>query len=66
MVYSPAFDALPAKAKTAVYDRMSAVLSGRIAGEPYGRLSPADRRAIAEILKATKPGLPASFGDTIK
>ena len=66
MVYSPAFDALPARAKTAVYDRMSAVLSGRITGEPYGRLSPADRRAIVEILKATKPGLPATFADTIK
>jgi hypothetical protein len=66
MVYSPAFDALPARAKTAAYDRMSAVLSGRIAGEPYVRLSPGDRRAIVEILKATKPGLPASFGDTIK
>lgn len=66
MVYSPAFDALPARAKTAVYDRMSAVLSGRIAGEPYTRLSPADRRAIVEILRATKPSLPASFADTIK
>jgi len=66
MVYSPAFDALPARAKTAVYDRMSAVLSGRVTGEPYTRLSPADRRAIAEILRATKPGLPASFADTIK
>jgi hypothetical protein len=66
MVYSPAFDALPARTKTAVYDRMSAVLSGRVAGEPYTRLSVADRRAIAEILRATKPGLPASFADTIK
>ena len=66
MVYSPAFDALPAKAKTAVYDRMSAVLSGRVGGEPYTRLSAADRRAIVDILKATKPGLPSSFGDTIK
>jgi hypothetical protein len=66
MVYSPAFDALPAKAKTAVYDRMSAVLSGRVGGEPYTRLSAADRRAIVEILKATKPDLPSSFGDTIK
>jgi len=66
MVYSPAFDALPARAKTAVYDRMSAVLSGRVTGEPYTRLSPADRRSIAEILRATKPGLPVSFADTIK
>jgi hypothetical protein len=66
MVYSPAFDALPARAKTAVYDRMSAVLSGRVAGEPYTRLSASDRRAIVEILRATKPGLPSSFADTIK
>ena len=66
MVYSPAFDALPARAKTAVYDRMAAVLSGRVAGEPYTRLRPADRRAIVEILRATKPGLPTFFTDTIK
>jgi hypothetical protein len=45
---------------------MAAVLSGRVAGEPYTRLSPADRRAIVEILRATKPGLPTFFTDTIK
>jgi hypothetical protein len=66
MVYSPAFDALPARAQAAVYNRMAAVLSGRVGGEPYTRLSPADRRAIVEILNATKPGLPAFFTDTIK
>jgi hypothetical protein len=66
MVYSPAFDALPVAAKTAVYERMWSVLSGRVTGEPYARLSLADRRAIVEILRATKPGLPALFTDTIK
>lgn len=66
LIYSPAFDALPAIAKTAVYGRLSSVLSGRVTGEPYTRLSPADRRAIVEILRATKPGLPPQFGDTIK
>jgi hypothetical protein len=66
MIYSPAFDALPAKAKAAVYERMWHVLSGRVTGEPYTRLSLADRRAIVEILRATKPGLPALFSDTIK
>ena len=40
--------------------------AGRVGGEPYTRLSGADRRATVEILKATKPGLPASFADTIK
>jgi hypothetical protein len=66
MVYSPAFDALPATAKTAVYQQMWRVLSGQVAGEPYKRLSLADRRAIVEILKATKPGVPAFFTDTTK
>jgi hypothetical protein len=66
MVYSPAFDALPPKAKAGVYERMWSVLSGRVTGEPYTRLGPADRRAIVEILRATKPGLPAFFTDTIK
>jgi hypothetical protein len=65
MVYSPAFDALPDKAKAAVFERMWSVLSGRITGEPYTRLSRADRRAIVEILRATKPGLPPIFSDTI-
>ena len=66
LIYSPAFDALPAMAKTAVYGRLSSVLSGRVTGEPYTRLSPANRRAIVEILRATKPGLPPQFADTIK
>ncbi len=66
MVYSPAFEALPSRAKTAVYDRMWRVLSGQVTGEPYTRLSLADRRAIVEILRATKPSLPAFFTDTIK
>jgi hypothetical protein len=66
LIYSPAFDALPARAKSAVYGRLASVLSGQVPGEPYARLSPADRRAIAEILRATKPGLPAQFADTIK
>jgi hypothetical protein len=37
------------------------VLSGRERGERYNVLSPADRRAILEILRETKPGLPEYF-----
>jgi hypothetical protein len=57
MIYSPAFDALPAQAKDAVYQRLSRVL----AGQERSRLSSEDRRAIAEILRDTKKDLPAYF-----
>jgi hypothetical protein len=58
MIYSAAFDALPAVARDAVYQRMWAVLSGREKGERYARLTPADRQAVVEILRETKPGFP--------
>ena len=62
LIYSPAFDALPDEAKTAIYARLSKVLVGNVRGERYQRLSPADRRTIVEILRDTKSDLPASFG----
>jgi hypothetical protein len=61
MIYSEAFDALPATAKTAVYDRLAAVLSGRETSPRYKVLSAADRRAVLEILRATKNDLPAAL-----
>jgi hypothetical protein len=63
MIYSPAFDALPAMAKRAVYERMWRILSGVEAGKKYTRLSAADRRAVVEILRDTKRDLPAYFRD---
>ena len=61
MIYAPAFDRLPAAAKSAVYQRLWDVLSGREAGRRYARLSARDRRAIIEILRATKSDLPPYF-----
>ena len=61
MVYTPAFDALLPAAKEAVYARMWEVLSGRDKDPSYNRLSAADRQAIVEILRDTKPGLPDYF-----
>ena len=61
MVYTEAFDALPPPAQTLVYERMWQVLSGAAAEWDYSRLTPADRRAIVEILRDTKAGLPAYF-----
>ena len=45
MIYSASFDGLPAMAKQAT----------------YARLTQADRIAIVDILRATKPDLPAYF-----
>jgi hypothetical protein len=61
MIYSPAFDALPATAKDAVLRRLWAVLSGRETGAKYKALASADRQAVLEILRATKPDLPDYF-----
>lgn len=57
MIYSEAFDALPAEAKAAIYERLGRVLSGSLPENRYRRLSLADRRAIIEILRDTKPDL---------
>jgi hypothetical protein len=62
MVYSAAFDALPPAALSATYQRMWEVLSGAERGARYTRMAAADRRAIVEILRETKKGLPAYFG----
>jgi hypothetical protein len=67
LIYSPAFDALPPAAKEPLYQRMWAVLSGAERGERYQQaLSRDDRRAVVEILRDTKPGLPSYFNGTIQ
>ena len=62
LIYSPAFDALPAEARDAIYARLSTVLAGADPAPRYRRLSPGDRTAIVEILRDTKSDLPPSFG----
>ncbi|MGE3276119.1 MAG: hypothetical protein AB7O67_13475 [Vicinamibacterales bacterium] len=59
MIYSPQFDALPEAAKARVYRRLHDVLTGGDRGSRYAHLTPADRRAILEIVRATKADLPA-------
>jgi len=61
MIYADAFDALPGMARNAIYRRMWEILSGQEAGPRYLRLTPDDRRAIVEILRDTKEGLPEYF-----
>jgi hypothetical protein len=59
LVYSAAFDALPPAVKDVILRRLWEVLSGKDTKPEYAHLSPADRRAVLEILLATRPGLPA-------
>jgi hypothetical protein len=61
LIYSEAFDAIPAPAKEFIYHRMFEVLTGREQGPEYAALSSEDRRAVLEILVATKPGLPEEW-----
>jgi hypothetical protein len=61
LIYSEAFDALPRPAKDLIYRRLLDVLTGRDQSPGYARLSVDDRRAILDILLATKPGLPSHW-----
>ena len=61
MIYSPAFDALPPVARDKVYARLWRVLSGQDPDRRYAKLSAADRRAVVEILRATRAQLPEYF-----
>jgi hypothetical protein len=61
MIYSAAFQALPAGVREAIYMRIADVVSGRDTAPKYARLSDADRRAVVEILRDTIDDLPAAF-----
>jgi hypothetical protein len=64
LIYSSAFDRLPPGAKDPIYRRMWEILSGSERDARYrAALSLADRRAIVEILRETKPELPSYFRD---
>jgi len=61
MIYSPAFDGLPAATREAIYARIWDVLSGKAQDRKYAKLTPQLRADIVGILLDTKPGLPAYF-----
>lgn len=57
MIYSDAFNGLPEAAKQAIGARLRSVLAGGVKDARHARLSAEDRRAVLDILRATKPGL---------
>jgi hypothetical protein len=61
LIYSPAFDALPQPVLNYIYNKLRKILIGKVHHSKYSHLSPTDRRAILEILIATKPNLPESW-----
>lgn len=58
LIYSAGFDGLPEQTKAYVYRRLHDVLTGKVGDKAFAHLSAADRRAILEIVRETKPGLP--------
>jgi hypothetical protein len=56
LIYSDAFDSLPAPAKDYVYHRLLDVLTGHDQSPDFASLTASDRKAVLEILLATKPG----------
>jgi hypothetical protein len=66
LIYSEAFDAMPEPAKSYIYRRLFEVLSGRDQGPEFASLSAEDRRAILEILVATKPKLPEEWKQFVR
>ena len=61
LIYSRAFDSLPGEVKEYIYQRLWEILSGRATGKDDPQLAVADREAILEILRETKPDLPDSW-----
>ncbi len=58
LIYSEAFDGLPKEVGERVYRRLFDILSGQDVSERFAHLSKPDRKAILEILRETKNGLP--------
>jgi len=61
LVYSDAFDSIPAPARQSIYERLREVLSGHDQTERFVRLSAEDRTNIREILLDTKPDFAAAW-----
>ncbi|HVW37541.1 MAG TPA: hypothetical protein VHB99_09550 [Pirellulales bacterium] len=60
-IYSDAFESLPPVVKQYVYRRLKEILTGADPSSDFAHLSADDRRAIFEILLATKQDLPADW-----
>lgn len=58
LIYSECFDSMPAAVRDIVLKQLFEILKGENQSPNYAHLSKADKQAILEILKDTKPNLP--------
>jgi hypothetical protein len=58
LIYSAEFDGMPEVVREQVYRRLYEVLTGQDKIKAFAGISPDDRRAVLEIVRATKPSLP--------
>jgi hypothetical protein len=58
LIYSAAFDGMPEVVREQVYRRLYEVLTGQDKSKTFAGISPDDRQAVLEIVRATKPNLP--------
>lgn len=59
LIYSASFDALPQEVQQPVYQRLWDILTSLDSNPEFEHLSTSSRKAILEILRETKTGLPA-------
>jgi hypothetical protein len=59
MIYTKAFDSMPDWDRERIYQRLFNALTGKDTDPKFAKLSADDRRNVLEILRATKPNLPA-------
>ena len=63
LIYSEAFDELPEITRDRLYRRLWEILTGRDTSAKFAKLLSKDRKAIIEILRDTKEGLPDYWSD---
>jgi hypothetical protein len=61
LIYSPAFDAMPGEIKAVILQKLHDVLTGKNTEEQFAKIGPEDRKAVLEILRETKKGLPEDW-----
>lgn len=61
MIYSDVFDSLPSTVRDRIYARLLQVLTAKTPEPKFAKLTPDTRRAILEIVAATKPAVPQAW-----